>query len=327
MLSRYKRPLFCGILVGLVVIAVLLIMGDFKEVIRVFLKFDIRYLPLVLILAPLNYIFRYIKWNYYLRLVGLQVEPKMNKLIFMSGLAMTVSPGKIGELIKCYLLKEHMGAPVSTTSPIVMAERLTDGLAMVILASFGCLAFAYGGLVLLAVAVLLVSVLVLFQYEGLFNRFCTLLARNNILKRFSDFLFRFQQNTRKLFNLPGLLFAVGIGVISWGFEGLVIYFSVRAFGGEISILSSVFVVSFSSLAGALALIPGGLGVAEGSIMALLILTGLGREMAAATTLVTRISTLWLGVLMGILGLYLAQRKLFFTGSRDDTVWGQGVRKK
>ena len=167
MLSRYKRPLFCGILVGLVVIAVLLIMGDFKEVIRVFLKFDIRYLPLVLILAPLNYIFRYIKWNYYLRLVGLQVEPKMNKLIFMSGLAMTVSPGKIGELIKCYLLKEHMGAPVSTTSPIVMAERLTDGLAMVILASFGCLAFAYGGLVLLAVAVLLVSVLVLFQYEGL----------------------------------------------------------------------------------------------------------------------------------------------------------------
>jgi len=45
-------------------------------------------------------------------------------------------------------------------------------------------------------------------------------------------------------------------------------------------------------------------------MALLLLAGLGKEMAAAATLVTRFSTLWLGVLVGIIGFYLAQRELF-----------------
>jgi uncharacterized protein (TIRG00374 family) len=316
-LGKYKRPLFSGIIIGLAVAVALLIAGDLQGVIRAVLSFNLRFLVLILILAPLNYIFRYIKWNYYLKLTGLQVEPKMNRLIFVSGLAMTISPGKIGELLKCYLLKEHMGAPISTTSSIVMAERLTDGLAMVILASFGCLSYAYGVYVLVTVAVILVSAVILFQYDGLFSYFCSFLGRIGFLRRFSFFLLHFQQNAKRLFTLQGLFFAVGIGVISWGFEGLVIFFTVRGFGGDISVLSSVFVVSFSSLVGALSVIPGGLVVAEGSIMALLLLAGLGREMAAATTLVTRFSTLWLGVLIGFIGLYLVQKELFRKGEQKE----------
>lgn len=312
-LGKHKKPLFSGTIIGLAVAVALLVAGDIQGVFRTVLDIKLRYLAPILFLAPLNYFFRYIKWNYYLKLTGLQVEPKMNRLIFISGLAMTITPGKIGELLKCYLLKEHMGAPVSTTSSIVMAERLTDGLAMVILASFGCLSYAYGGYVLVAVTVILVSIVVLFQYDGLFNFFCSLLGMIGFLRRFSTFLFRFQQNAKRLFTLKGLFFAVVIGVVSWGFEGLVIFFTVRGFGGDISVLSSVFVVSFSSLVGALSVIPGGLVVAEGSIMALLLLAGLGREMAAATTLVTRFSTLWLGVLIGFIGLYLVQRELFKGG--------------
>ena len=92
-----------------------------------------------------------------------------------------------------------------------------------------------------------------------------------------------------------------------------IYLAVRALGGTLPILVSIFVVSFSSVLGALSFLPGGLGVAEGSIMALLLLAGLGKEMAAATTLVTRFSTLWLGVLIGIIGLYFVQLELFKAG--------------
>jgi benzoate-CoA ligase family protein len=120
-LGKYKKPLFSGIIIGLAVAVALLIAGDLQGVFRTVLSINLRYLALILVLAPLNYFFRYIKWSYYLKLTGLQVEPKMNRLIFVSGLAMTISPGKIGELLKCYLLKEHMGAPVSTTSSIVMA--------------------------------------------------------------------------------------------------------------------------------------------------------------------------------------------------------------
>ncbi len=313
--GKYKKPLFSGLIIGLAAAAALLLAGDLGGVARAILGFDRRFLVPILLLAPLNYLFRYIKWNYYLRLTGLQVEPRMNRLIFISGLAMTITPGKIGELLKCYLLKEHLGAPVGTTSSIVMAERLTDGLAMVILASSGCLSYAYGGYVPAATAVVLTAAVILLQYDGFFNYFCSSLGKSGLLRRLSTFLLQFQQNAKRLFTLRGLLFAVGIGVISWGFEGLVVFFAVRGFGGDISVLRSIFVVSFSSLAGALSFVPGGLLVAEGSIMALLLLAGLGREMAAAVTLVTRFSTLWLGVLIGFLGLCRVQRNFFQKGKQ------------
>lgn len=309
-LDKYKKPLFGGLLIGLAVVVIVLMLGDLRGALQVLRGINPCYLPLILLLAPLNYVFRYIKWNYYLKLAGLSPDARINRLIFISGLSMAVTPGKIGELLKCYLLKEHLGTPVSITSSIVMAERLSDGVSMVILASFGALAYTYGGYFLLATSIILAAAVLIFHFDVLFRRLEGLLEKSRFLRSGAGFLREFQGNARKLFTLPGLLFAVGIGVVSWGFEGLVIYLAVRAFGGEISVLGSVFVVSFSSLLGALSFLPGGLGVAEGSIMALLLLSGLGRGMAAATTLVTRFSTLWLGVAIGLVGLYLLQKHFF-----------------
>jgi len=308
-LSKYKKPLLTGIIIGMAVLAVLLVLSDIRGVVKVFSDFQLRYLPLILILAPLNYLLRYIKWNYYLSQVDLKPDPTVNKYIFLSGLSMTITPGKVGELLKCYLLKEHMDAPVSTTSSIVMAERITDGIAMVILASLGSLIYVFGGWVLLFTITALIFIVVLFQMDTFFDYFTGLIGRVKFLHKASLFLVKFQRNLKKLFTLKALIYAVGIGVISWGFEGLVVYFAVKAFGGDISVLGSFFVVSISSILGAISALPGGLGVAEGSIMALLLMVGISTEMAAATTVVTRFSTLWLGVALGILGLFLAKREL------------------
>lgn len=308
--GKYRKPLFSGVVIGMIVLGALLMLSDIRGVMSVFSRFDLRLLPLILVLAPLNYVLRFIKWSYYLRLAGLRPDPKVNRLIFMSGLSMTITPGKVGELLKCYLLREHMGAPYSTTSSIVMAERLTDGMAMVILAAFGCLAYAQGIYALLVISFFLVLALILFRFDGIFQSFSGLVGKRAFLRKFAGFLTAFQQNAKRLFTFKSLLLAVGIGVLSWGLEGLVIFLAVKAFGGDISVLGSVFVVSFSSLLGALSFLPGGLGVAEGSIMALLVFTGVGKEMAAATTLLTRFSTLWLGVGIGLVGLYLVQKELF-----------------
>ncbi len=310
-LRKLKKPLFTGLLIGFSVIAALMIMADFRNVLQVYYDMDLRFLPLILLLAPLNYFFRFIKWNYYLKLSGIFPEPRMNRYIFLSGLSMTITPGKLGELLKCYLLKEHMDAPVSRTSSIVMAERVTDALAVVVLASFGFLAYPYGKIVVPISAAILLLFILFFHVDGLFNFLVeksAVLSKSKILKKGILFLTGFQRSAKILLSPQSLLFAVGIGVISWGFEGFVVYLAVKALGGEISILASFFAVSFSSLLGALSFLPGGLGIAEGSIMAILLLTGISSEIAAAATIITRFSTLWLGVLIGIAGLALVQRE-------------------
>jgi glycosyltransferase 2 family protein len=316
-LRKYKKHLLTGFIIGFIVIVALLIYADLTDVIRVLSGIDLRYVPLIVILAPLNYLFRFIKWNYYLNISGIAPEPRMNRYIFMSGLSMTITPAKVGELLKCYLLKEHAGAPVSKTSSIVMAERITDGISMVILATLGSLAYPYGKIVIPVAAALLLFFITAFHVEPLFKYISNLLLniKFNFLKKSFVFLIDFQQSAKKLFSICNLLIAVLIGTISWGFEGLIVYLAVKALGGEISVLGSLFVVSLSALIGALSFIPGGLGITEGSIMTLLMLTGIGKEMAAATTVITRFSTLWLGVSVGVVGLILTNREFSRAGKK------------
>ena len=188
-------------------------------------------------LAPLNYVFRYIKWNYYLKLAGLYPDAKMNRLIFLSGLSMAVTPGKIGELLKCYLLKEHMGAPVSVTSSIVMAERLSDGISMVILASFGVLVYAHGFYALLAIFFFLAALVFVFHFDAFFGYLERLLKKcpfwRGFMQKSAEFLREFRK-CPQAFSLPSLCLpwelALSPGSLRPG------YFLAVSFWREISIL-------------------------------------------------------------------------------------------
>ena len=99
--NKIKKPFVIGALVSFALVIALLVFADFPEVILVYARMDLRFLPLILLLAPLNYLLRFVKWNYYLRIAHLSPQPQMNRYIFLSGLSMTITPGKLGELLKC----------------------------------------------------------------------------------------------------------------------------------------------------------------------------------------------------------------------------------
>jgi uncharacterized protein (TIRG00374 family) len=65
-----------------------------------------------------------------------------------------------------------------------------------------------------------------------------------------------------------------------------------------------------TVAGALSFLPGGLGVTEAGMLAMLgeLATGCGRSVAAAATFVTRLCTLWFAVLVGIAALLIFARQ-------------------
>jgi len=283
---------------------------------KIFLTFNYKYIPLILILAPLNYCFRYIKWNYYLKKVDIQINNKDNILIFASALAMTVTPGKIGELLKSYLLKEKNSIPISQTAPLIMTERLTDGISMIILASFGVLIYDYGKGILFSVIIFMIIIICLAQSPKIISKLINFLGKIKILKKHSESFKIFYQNTYTLFKIKTLLFAIIIGIISWSFEGLIIFLTLKAMDTKISLLASVFIVSFSSIVGAISMLPGGLLAAEGSIFGLLLLMKISKDIATVATIITRFSTLWLGVLIGIIALFLVQKKMFIEGETD-----------
>jgi len=314
--KKLKKKIFISVIFGLIIFAGLSIYSDFNKITKIFLTFNYKYIPLILILAPLNYCFRYIKWNYYLKKVDIQINNKDNILIFASALAMTVTPGKIGELLKSYLLKEKNSIPISQTAPLIMTERLTDGISMIILASFGVLIYDYGKGILFSVIIFMIIIICLAQSPKIISKLINFLGKIKILKKHSESFKIFYQNTYTLFKIKTLLFAIIIGIISWSFEGLIIFLTLKAMDTKISLLASIFIVSFSSIVGAISMLPGGLLAAEGSIFGLLLLMKIPKDIATVTTIITRFSTLWLGVLIGIIALFLVQKKMFIEGETD-----------
>ncbi|QEK13254.1 flippase-like domain-containing protein [Crassaminicella thermophila] len=306
---KIKKGLFISLIIGIIVFAGLSIYSDINDLINVFVAFKYHYIPLILLLAPLNYFFRYIKWTYYLNLINVKINKKDNLFIFLSGLCMTITPGKLGELLKSYLLKEKANVPISSTAPLVMGERLTDGISMLILASIGSLAYNYGRKILIFVLLGMLLFIIVVQSPKIMYSVLRFLNRIPFLRRFGPAIKNFYDNAYIILKLKPLLFAISIGVVSWFFEGLVIYLTGKALEANISLLASVFTVSFSSIVGAISMMPGGLFATEGSIMGLLLMMGLNKDMAVATTIITRFSTLWLGVCIGLFGLAKTSRSI------------------
>jgi uncharacterized protein (TIRG00374 family) len=307
--SQIKKKLFISLILGIIVFVILGIYSDFSKIIESLKNFNFRYLPFILMLAPLNYFFRYIKWSYYLRLLEIKINTADNVKIFTAGLGMTVTPGKVGEFLKAYLIKEINGTPASTTCPLVLVERVTDGISMILLASVGALRFKYGLGVLAASLVLTALFIAFVRFRPFALWTIGFLKKMPILKKIGEQIDAFYGSSYELLNMRSVLISVAIGVISWSFEGIIIYLTLLAFGSPLPVLSSIFIVSFATIVGAISMLPGGLFAAEGSIMGLLVMMGVPKEVASATTIVTRFSTLWLGVAIGIVGLIAVQRRL------------------
>ena len=73
-IANLRGKLLIPLAFGMAVVLALGIYGDFPKLARTMARFDWRLLPLILSLTLVNYGLRFLKWQYYLRLLGLRVE-------------------------------------------------------------------------------------------------------------------------------------------------------------------------------------------------------------------------------------------------------------
>jgi len=307
--GSFRNRLLLSIIVGLGIFIGLSIYADIGAVTQAFAKFRWSYIPLILALTLLNYILRFYKWDYYLKNIGVKLNVRDSLTIFLSGLTMSVTPAKLGEVFKSYLLKRLNGTEVSRSIPVVFAERITDVLGLLILAAISFSVFQYGKEVLIIVLAVLLALIAILQSRKICVKLLDASKSVPLVNKLSDSLIMAYESAYTLFRPKILLVAILISVISWGFECLAMYFVLKGLGTNVSVLLSTFVFSFSSLVGAVSMIPGGLLVAEGSFAGLLILSGIPKAIAATATIVIRFCTLWFGVMVGLITLFLIRKKI------------------
>jgi len=307
-LEKFKNNLLLFVILGIAIFVALSIYADLSDVIIAFSNFQWIYIPLSLSLTLINISIRFFKWHYYVRQLKIDINTKDSLIIFLSGLTMVITPAKLGEVFKSYLLKKLNDTEISKSVPIVFAERATDMIGLIILASIGFSAFRHGKELLLIVMAFVSFVILVIQSKKICLRLIDFISRIRFLSKFAGNFHALYESAYTLFSFKNLLIAVSISVISWFFECLALFFVLKGFGTDPSLLFSIFVFSFSTIAGVISMIPGGLGVAEGSMTGLFLITGIQKAVAVSATLIIRFCTLWFGVLIGLIALYRFRTK-------------------
>ncbi|GLV59145.1 TIGR00374 family protein [Dictyobacter sp. S3.2.2.5] len=303
---KIRIGIICSLVLAFIVIVAIALYADLPHMVEALTRFHWVYIPLILGFTLVNYAGRFIKWQYYLKRLRIEISTKESLWIFLAGLSMAITPGKVGELLKSYLLKRSTGTPISRTSPIIVAERLSDGIAMLGLAATGLFLYGIGWEILLVLLILGVVGIILIQNRSLV---LTLLRKGERLPRMSGFIHlvrAFYESTYTLLQWRPLLLAIGIGLISWSGECVALYFVYSGLGiaaGPELFVKSMFILAVSTLIGSASGLPGGLGTADGSMLGLTrLLVTSSATLAGAATLLIRLCTLWFGLLVGMIAL-------------------------
>ena len=323
-LEKLRGRLLISIVFGALVFIALSFYADFSDVIDGLGRFKWEYLPLILGLTSVNYVLRFLKWQFYLKTIGVEGFPARDSaLVYFAGLGMVVTPGKVGEWLKCYLLREMHGTPFSRSAPIVIAERLTDSLGLVILGSAGLVVFGDAWPAFVVVVLGAIAMVVLARHRPLAYWVLGRLERLPVVSRFAQHAEEFYNSSYALLSPRVLGSMTLLSVLSWGFEVLAFYVTLLGLGvdgGGDLLLKASFIMPAATLASALLLTPGGLGVAEGGITGLSqVLLDLSKSDAAVGTLVIRFGTLWFGVIVGLISLGLVSRTLTKRGKSLEEV--------
>jgi uncharacterized protein (TIRG00374 family) len=298
------------IVAGVAVLAAFSVYADVRELGQRLRGFGWSAFAVAVGLALLNYALRLLRWSLYLRHAGLAVPLRIRTLTFLAGFALSITPGKLGELIKSYLLRESCGIPITRTAPIVIAERVTDLLALLILGLCGVALYGVARGMVVAGAVAIGLGLLALAWPRLAHALIALVCRPRPLQRFAPRLRSMYDGLAELLRPRPLGWATGLGIAAWLAECIGFSLIANAFpGAAVPLGLATLIYAATTIAGALSFLPGGLLVTEASMTLLLVQSssGMDQATAVAATILTRLATLWLAVAIGVVAMAALRR--------------------
>ncbi|MFZ4406501.1 MAG: lysylphosphatidylglycerol synthase transmembrane domain-containing protein [Paracraurococcus sp.] len=256
-----------------------------------------------------NYMLRGLRWVVLGRAFGVAAPARAQLLYFFAGFALTVTPGKVGEVVRLWLLNRHHGVPYTRSMPLLAGDRVMDMVAICLLALAGAALTSQYLLVTAVLAVICTALLAALTHAGLLLRVVGWTERR--VRRAPGLFAKVREvcATLPAIGRPAVLWpALGLSLLGWLAECLVLLLVLDALGATLGLGGSMLVFCLSAVAGAVSLLPGGLGAADLSLLGLLRLVEVPEAAAIVATILVRLATLWFAVVLGFLTLPFALRR-------------------
>ena len=283
--------------------AAFLIASDINTISSKISDFKIETIPIILLLVTSGWFTIFFRWHLLLRNAKIFIPVKDSFLILASGFALTIIPGKVGELVKSQLLKTKFGIARSKTVPIVILEQFYTAIGIVMLSFFGIWYFELGIYVLGIFTAALIFVFVLLSSRKAFNKIVSLLEKRRFTSKFVEPLSSSYDAIKNGIRGPITLYACGLSMLFWLLEAISVYFILLAFGVEvIGFLAIISTYTTSIMLGILSFLPIGVGVVEGTLTSFFTIHGIEVSLALTIVIVIRLFTRWYGVSFGFIAL-------------------------
>ena len=260
----------------------------------------------------LNYAFRVIRWQSYLARLGRRLPLGFVGLTYVAGFAFTVSPGKVGEMARARYYS-RLGISLPDVAGAFFLERLMDVIAMLVLAALIATAAPRYHAAMWSAGVMVVATLVclsLTPWDAI-SRWLEATPRlPRALARLGAGTTKALGAARTLLSPSALLSGFLLGLAAWGLEGVGFYLLGSMFpNAHLGVTLGAGIYAVAVLVGAISFLPGGLGSTEAVMAALLTAQGFTVADALLVTIVCRLVTLWLAVLIGWAAVFALRHRL------------------
>ena len=259
--------------------------------------------PTIITVAGLslaNFLLRATRWHWYARQLRIPTQIHTSVNHYIAGFSMGVTPGRVGEIIRLWMLNVDCQTRYHRALPLLLADRVNDLLAIVVLA-LGASLITTGVVsvgILTAVALTFAAYFLLRHPQWLVAAVDGLYALTRHLGRLFAGLRRSLRLGRELFSSRNSAIAAPLSFLAWFAECVGFFVVLTALDSTISLSSATFIYAFATLVGALTFLPGGVGGFEATAIVLLGTSGIDSATAIIAVTTIRIATLWFSVVLG-----------------------------
>ena len=273
--------------------AVLIAYSDARDFSDRLAGFEMWHLPPVLAIGFAALLVRAARQKVLLDAAGVRLGIKGNVSLYLSGAALTATPGGLGQAVRSYDLKNR-GIDVKTTLPLTPVEKMHDVAALVMLL-WAALAFHWDAGIAaaaLAASAVVAAALLAVRSERAGLAVSRAASRVPVLRRYQEPLSESAKSASAMAGGRTTARCSALSVASWGLDAVAIYLVFAGFGLDLGIAYTTLVAYAGVLLGALSLLPGGVGVADATTAGLLVGGGADIATAAAVAFMIRLVGTW-----------------------------------
>ena len=266
----------------------------------------------IVALSLLYYLLQGLRWQQLLRAVGARLRRRDTVLLNFAGQATALLP--LGELTRAVLVSEAGGVEFGAVVATVTVQELIYTMVLIVFAAPGLLALQHAFAGVVVALALTMAIFVALTWCPAYRWLRLGVSHTPLLRRFLLDVDRLHNDTVLLLRDRDTLTGTWISALQAAGTITAFWLVAEALApGRLSWVDAGFVYAVSNLAGALSLIPGGIGAYEASVVGLLVGVGLNPGAAAAVAIVQRVADKGLATALGFVTYAVARRTLHVSG--------------